>query len=446
MPDVTLDQINEKVVKIAAQFDEVRTKIVDEAGTKAKELADTAVADVASDLLEKQARLKDELVPALLERQKAELKADAEKSNEALLARMDEVITKVDMAASGGVSVGESADARAVREGFRDYIRLGKLDSEAVRDANAAAKRLMEQANIQHRDLSEGTDTEGGFLVPEPLREEMIKIITVIDPIEALARRITLRGNSYKAPKRTGIPTAYKASEQSTGTDSPPTFGSVDRTLHPIDVLTSGISPDFLQDVVEADQVITEAAAEALGYKLGYNYILGTGVGEAEGIFTNASIATVTGTDVADHKISGEDFFQLLTTLKEYYRPNATFIFNSTVLYNALSLRSLRTAVGGGSDAGDFQFPLSMRDGVPATIAGKPFRICESIADDGTINYLSVAFGDFRKGYWIARKAGGGISAIKDPYSNKPNWEYLWRIRDDGVVVNDEAIKILKMG
>ena len=437
MPEVTLDQINEKIGKLATDLDANHAKTLEESGKRAREVMDTAVADVRGELKESEARIKDELVPALLERQKAELKAEADKANEEILGRMDDIATRAEMAASGGgVSKGRVEDTRILCDAFRDFAMYRSYESEPVK----RAKEL-----IERRDLSEGTDSEGGYLVPEPLREEMIKIITVIDPLESLARKITIRnGNSYKAPKRTAISTAYKVGEQETPTASAPTFGSIDRVLHPIGVYTTGISTDFLADVAEADQVITEAAAEALGYKLGYNYILGTGVGEPEGIFVNGDIATVTGSDVADHKISGEDFFKLLTTLKEFYRPNATFIFNSTVLYNALSLRSLRTAAGGGSDAGDFQFPLSMRDGIPATIAGKPFRICESIADDGTINYLPVAFGDFRKGYWIARK--GGISLLKDPYTGAPDWKYLWRMRDDGVVVNDEAIKILKMG
>lgn len=436
MPDEA-NVILDKIKELGTQLDQTRGKILTEAGDKAKEVVDTAVADVRGDLLETETRIKNELVPALLERQRIELKAEADKANEEILAKMDDIATRAEMAASGGgVSKGRAEDTRILCDAFRDFAMYRSYETEPVK----RAKEL-----IERRDLSEGTDTEGGYLVPEPLREEMIKIITVIDPIESLARKITIRnGNSYKAPKRTGIPTAYKVGEQETPTASAPTFGSIDRVLHPVSVYTTGISTDFLADVVEADQVITEAAAEAFAYKLGYNYIMGTGVGEPEGIFVNADISTVTGTNTTSHKVSGEDFFKLLTTLKEFYRPNATFIFNSTVLYNALSLRENLTAAGGGTASGAFILPFSLRDGVPATIAGKPFRICESIASDGTINYLSVAFGDFRKGYWIARK--GGISLLKDPYTGAPDWKYLWRMRDDGVVVNSEAIKILKMG
>jgi HK97 family phage major capsid protein len=51
-------------------------------------------------------------------------------------------------------------------------------------------------------------------------------------------------------------------------------------------------------------------------------------------------------------------------------------------------------------------------------------------------------FGDFRAGYTVVDRVG--IRSLRDPYSNKPYVGFYVTKRVGGMVVNSEAIKVLK--
>jgi HK97 family phage major capsid protein len=57
-------------------------------------------------------------------------------------------------------------------------------------------------------------------------------------------------------------------------------------------------------------------------------------------------------------------------------------------------------------------------------------------------NSLSIAFGDFRRGYLIVDRIGTRV--IRDPFSNKPYVGFYTVKRLGGALINSEAIKVLK--
>jgi len=427
MPDVTrkdIDNIQEGIKEVGTHLDDVRTKL-DDTPTR-------------GDLKDTEKRIMDDVVPLMCTRQEMESML---KSQDTLKTRMDTFIKG--MADATGTTESELvADQRAA---FTAYLKSG-CDKSAPAVAAFRGKyqaKLAEHGATmtkqQRAGLSEAIGTEGGLLVPAPMRLEMQKLYTVMDPLGELARRVTLTaGNSYEIPKRTSDVAsqgaAGKAAEQGKTTAAHPAFGMITRVVHPATVFTDSVSIDFLNDVQEAEQIITEWAGEALGYLRGSKFILGTDVGEPEGLTVNGDIERVDAADTSTHNITGDDFYKLLTTLKAFYRPGASFMFNSNSLYTVLTLKDSNN---------QYLLPFSLRDGVPSSIAGKPFHIAENMPDDGTDDYLAVAFGDFRRGYWVADR--GGIEMWQDKMTDKPNVEYLWRIRYDGAVANAEAIKLLKM-
>jgi HK97 family phage major capsid protein len=63
---------------------------------------------------------------------------------------------------------------------------------------------------------------------------------------------------------------------------------------------------------------------------------------------------------------------------------------------------------------------------------------------DIAANSLSIAFGDFRRGYLVVDRVG--IRALRDPYSAKPYVLFYTTKRVGGGVQDFEAIKLLKFG
>jgi HK97 family phage major capsid protein len=58
------------------------------------------------------------------------------------------------------------------------------------------------------------------------------------------------------------------------------------------------------------------------------------------------------------------------------------------------------------------------------------------------LRWLSIAFGDFRRGYLIVDRAG--VRVLRDPYSAKPYVLFYTTKRVGGGVQDFDAIKLLK--
>jgi HK97 family phage major capsid protein len=83
----------------------------------------------------------------------------------------------------------------------------------------------------------------------------------------------------------------------------------------------------------------------------------------------------------------------------------------------------------------------------PAVATGKSSLIGFPLADaeempDVAANSLSIAFGDFRRGYLIVDRAG--VRVIRDPFTAKPYILFYTTKRVGGGVQDFDAIKVLK--
>jgi HK97 family phage major capsid protein len=62
---------------------------------------------------------------------------------------------------------------------------------------------------------------------------------------------------------------------------------------------------------------------------------------------------------------------------------------------------------------------------------------------DAAANSMSVAFGDFGRGYLVVERTG--VRMLRDPFTAKPYVLFYTTKRVGGGVQNFEAIKLLKM-
>ena len=76
-----------------------------------------------------------------------------------------------------------------------------------------------------------------------------------------------------------------------------------------------------------------------------------------------------------------------------------------------------------------------------ASLMNFPVHDVEDMPDISA-NSLSVAFGDFKRGYLIVDRAG--VTVLRDPYSAKPYVLFYTTKRVGGGVQDYDAIKLLK--
>jgi hypothetical protein len=79
--------------------------------------------------------------------------------------------------------------------------------------------------------------------------------------------------------------------------------------------------------------------------------------------------------------------------------------------------------------------------GENASLLGYPVTEIETMPDVAA-NSLSIAFGDFQRGYLIVDRAG--VRVLRDPYSAKPYVLFYTTKRVGGGVQNFDAIKVMK--
>ena len=90
---------------------------------------------------------------------------------------------------------------------------------------------------------------------------------------------------------------------------------------------------------------------------------------------------------------------------------------------------------------GNYIWQPAARLGDTASLLGYPVTEIETMPDVAA-NSLSIAFGDFQRGYLIVDRAG--VRVLRDPYSAKPYVLFYTTKRVGGGVQNFDAIKVMK--
>jgi HK97 family phage major capsid protein len=118
--------------------------------------------------------------------------------------------------------------------------------------------------------------------------------------------------------------------------------------------------------------------------------------------------------------------------VKAGYRQNAVFVMNRKT---QSSIRKFKDT------AGNYLWQPPANAGGRASLMTFPVIEAEDMPDIAA-NSLSIAFGDFNRGYLIVDRAG--VSVLRDPYSAKPYVLFYTTKRVGGGVQDFEAIKLMK--
>jgi HK97 family phage major capsid protein len=137
-------------------------------------------------------------------------------------------------------------------------------------------------------------------------------------------------------------------------------------------------------------------------------------------------------------KVTFDGLVDVQNSLLEIYQPNAVWLMSRTT-YGAickLKDQSGQPYVGG--------YGKYLRDGssidVPMVLS-KPVVFCSDMPELAA-GSLSIAYGDFKKGYTILDRMG--ISVLQNPYKLVGQMGFYFRKRVGAGVTNYQAIKIMK--
>jgi len=251
------------------------------------------------------------------------------------------------------------------------------------------AKKMSEEVRIK-ANLSEGTTTAGGFLVPEEFAAEILRLAPTYGVVRRDARHIPMRTDVLNVPAAgTTDLTAHWTNEASQIYTTDPNFRQVTLTINKLACIPK-VTPELLADAnVDVVGYIAELAAEQFAKGEDTQGLVGVG-----SPFTGAINAT--GVPTAPHAggtgfecLSYPDLVRIPGFTYAQSLPNAKYYFHRTMIAH---IRSLITTAGA---------PI-----MPATansVAGYPIVSTEILPGIGHAAYQTDAttyalFGDLKKG------------------------------------------------
>ncbi len=300
---------------------------------------------------------------------------------------------------------------------------------------------------LESKGLSTGVDADGGYIAPAETESQIDKALASVSPFRALATIRNVGAVTFKKPVSAGGATAGWAGETDARPETTaPQLELLDfpsGELYAMPAATQILLDDGLADV---DQWLADEVRDVFAAQETQAFTTGNGTNKPKGLLSYQTVAEdshawgklgyiATGTDGdfdADDPIDA--IIDLIYAPKPRYRANAGFILNRRTLGK---VRKFKDADG------NYIWQPGMQSGQPSSLLGYPVTEIEDMPDIAS-DSLSLAFGDFRRGYLIVDRQG--VRVLRDPYSAKPYVLFYTTKRVGGGVQDFDAIKLMKFG
>jgi HK97 family phage major capsid protein len=313
-----------------------------------------------------------------------------------------------------------------------------KEDEKTGRASNAYKKSFWNVMRNKHSNaqilnaLQEGTDSEGGFLVPDEFEHTLIQSLEEENIFRKLAHVITTSTGDRKIPVVASKGSASWVDEEGTINDSDDAFTQVSIGAYKLGTLIK-VSNELLNDsVFNLEAYISKEFGRRIGTKEEDAFFNGNGVGKPVGIF-NATGGAQTGiTTASATEIKADEIIDLFYSLKASYRKNAVWIVNDATIK---AIRKLKDANG------NYLWQPALTSGTPDTLLGRPVYT-SSYVPTIAAGAKTIAFGDFSY-YWIADRQGRNFKKLSELYAATDQTGFVATQRVDGKLILPEAIKVL---
>lgn len=391
-------------------------------------------------LLTEQGQAFEEFKKANDDRLKAKADGKAVGDFEAKLSKLNEVmdaikeqVKEVEKKAGRPGTGGDVDPSRAEHKtAFGKFLRKGDDDGLAALQAKAY--------NIT-------TDADGGYAVPEELDRDILSQLIDVSPIREIANVRTVSTSDYKKLVNVrGTASGWVDEDDARTATSGSSMAQVTPFMGELYAYPQA-TQQMLDDVFfNAEQFITEECAAEFARAEGAAFVTGDGVKKPKGFLAYATAATADSTrafGTLEHLATGvaggwaaSNPSDILTTLvhklKAGLRANARWVMNKGLLAEIRTFKNVD---------GDYIWRPGLEAGQPDRLLGYAITEAEDMPVKAASS-LSVAFGDFRRGYTIVDRIGTRI--LRDPYTNKPYVGFYVTKRVGGMVVDSQAIKLLK--
>lgn len=359
-----------------------------------------------------------------------EVSADIERMERA--ARLDTV--QRDQAVVTGGAGQETAEDRdedpeaAYREAFTAFTRRGMSGL----DNTQRQLMLSNQAEVRAGATSPGT--AGGYFIPTDTLNKITQAMKAYGGLLGAANIInTASGNPLNWP--TNDDTANVGAiltENTQVSEQDVTLGQKTLGAYTYTSKLVRLSLQLLQDdVFGVDAWLIQRLGERLGRAVAAHLATGTGTGQPEGLFTNAT-AGKTGTTGQTTSVIYDDLIDVIHSVDPAYRGNGKWAMSDAALKMVRKLKDGQ------------QRPLwepSVQGGVPSTLLGYPVIVDNGIPTPAA-NAKSIGFGDLNAAYVVRQVAGGQMMRLEERYADFLQVGFLGFLRLDAKPDDSAAFRV----
>ncbi|MBR1383362.1 MAG: phage major capsid protein [Ruminococcus sp.] len=277
--------------------------------------------------------------------------------------------------------------------------------------------------------LTEGTDTSGGYLVPDEYDERLIEKLDAENVMRSLGTVIQTSGER-KINVAASKPAASWIEEGGELVFSDPQFSQIILDAYKLSVAVK-VSEELLADnAYDLEGWLINSFSRALANSEEEAMVIGDGVSKPTGILISGEVGITT----AGNKIEADEIIDLIYTLKRPYRTNAAFLTADSTL---AAIRKMKDSTG------QYLWQPALTAGEPDRLLGYPVYT-SAFVPTVAAGQPVLAFGDMSY-YNIGDRGVRSFAALHELYAGVGQVAFVCKERVDGKLVLPEAVQIMKM-
>jgi HK97 family phage major capsid protein len=317
-------------------------------------------------------------------------------------------------------------DAEEVRR--REWVKTDEYRT-------AFAKGLRFGTDVLNRDekraLSVGTDTTGGYLVPDEFERTLLQDLVVPTVVRQRATVLTSVSGDRQIPFVSSHGSASWTGEAKAFSESDEVFGLKTIGAHKLTRLVK-VSMELMQDsVFDLEAYLRDEFGRSFNAAEDTAFVSGNGAGRPRGFIVDTTSGV---TAAATTSITADELIDLYHALSIPHRSNATFVLADATLKG---IRKLKTGDG------QYLWVPGLQSGQSDTLLGRPVVVSDDMPAM-TTGLKAVAFINFRY-YYIVDRAGFYLQLLRELYAANGQVGFVGYKRTDGRLILDAAARCITM-
>lgn len=324
----------------------------------------------------------------------------------------------------------------AIGGNFDNELRgVGNVKSDRATDEyrQAALTAIRSKGEKISNALQTNPDLSGGYLIPDEWDTRLIQTLEEENVMRRLGTSITTSGE-HKINIADTKPAALWVAEGGQMTFGNGTFKQISLDAHKVHVGIL-VTEELLNDnAFNLENYIIDQFGRAIANAEEDAFINGDGNGKPTGFLTTLAADATTFITTKGADISADEVIDLEYTLRRPYRRNAAFLANDATL---AKLRKFKDSTQ------NYLWQPSYVANEPDRLLGYPIYTTPYMPKAESGNF-ALAFGDFSY-YNIADRQNRAFQRLSELYAANGMTGFLLKERVDGILVDTEAIRALKL-